>query len=99
MLKRVFLALTCAAALGAAGLGMTSKAEARHYDCDFGYGGYYGVYYPLYPVYYGYGPRFSYYRSYGHPWRSFHHHGHRHHHHHHGHHLDGRGGIHFSIGF
>ena len=101
MLKRVLLALTFVAALGAAGVGMTNKAEARH-DCDYGYGGYggygYGGYYPSYYSSYGYAPRFTYYRSHGYPHFDRHHYrGHRHGHHR-GHHRGGSG-VYFSIGF
>jgi hypothetical protein len=109
MSKRVLLALTFVAALGAAGVGMTSKAQAGH-DCGYGghgYGGYgYSDYYPAYVSSYGYAPRFSYYRSAGYPhfdrhyYRGHHghrHHGHRHHGHHGRHHRDS--GVHFSIGF
>jgi hypothetical protein len=90
-MKRILLALTFVAALGAAGLGIGSKAEAWH-GCHDGYGyGHYG--YRSYPVYYGgYYPSHSY-RSH---WRGDR--GHRGHGHHgHGHH--DHGGISFSFGF
>lgn len=96
MLKRILLASTFVAALGAAGLGISNTALARHgcYD-DYGWYGHR----TYYPAYYDYSPGFSYYRSFGH--RHFHdrHHHHRHRHHHHGHHHHGHGGVHFSIGF
>ena len=99
MLKRVLLALTFVAALGAAGVGMAGKAQARH-DCDYGYGGYgHGGHYPGYYSSYGYAPRLTYYRSHGYPHYGRHHHrGHRHGHHHRGHHR-GHSGVYFSIGF
>ncbi len=90
-MKRIFLALTFVAALGAAGLGMSSTAEARHGCYDYGFG--YSTYYPAHYSYYDYGPRFTYYRSHGYPHRH-----HRHHHRGHHHHRD-RGGLSFSIGF
>jgi hypothetical protein len=98
-MKRILLALTFVVALGAAGFGMTSTAQARHgcYDgYGYGYGGYgYSSYSPV-SYYGGWGyPRHSYYRSHGH--RHHRHDGHRgHHHHHRGH---NRGGVYFSIGF
>ncbi|MEX2308543.1 MAG: hypothetical protein WD738_13160 [Pirellulales bacterium] len=94
MLKRILLALTFVAVLGAAGLGMSSKAAAGHgcYD-DYSYGGYgYRTYQPVYYSDWGYP---TYYRSYGYPQRYD---GHHRYHGHHGHHHD-RGGISFSIGF
>jgi len=64
MFKRIVLALTFVAALGAASLGTSGKAVAWH-DCHGGYGyGYQAAYYPVYNTsYYGYGyaPRVSYY--------------------------------------
>jgi hypothetical protein len=90
MFKRVLVALTFVVALGAAGLGMSGKAEAGH-GC--GYGGYghgYRSYYPSYYDHYDYGSRVSYYRSHGHR-------PHRHHDHHH--HDHGHSGVYFSIGF
>jgi hypothetical protein len=97
MLKRVLLGLTFVAALGAAGLGMTSSAQADH-RCGYGGYGYRTAYYPSYHSYYGgydYGPRVSYYRSYGH--RGYH--GHHRQHYHHGHRDHDRGRVSFSIGF
>ena len=90
MVKRVLLAFTFVAALGAAGLGIGSKALAWH-DCDSGYGyrGYGGYgYSAYYPSHYGYGyePRVAYYPSYRYPvyYGNFdgdHHHDHHDHHH------------------
>ncbi len=98
MFKRVVLALTFVAALGAAGLGMSSNANAGH-GCGYGYE--YGAYYPSHYGSWGYGPQISYYRGYD----RFHHHDSWHHGHHghhghrrHGHHGHGSG-VHFSIGF
>jgi hypothetical protein len=103
MVKRVLLALTFVAALGAAGFGLSGAAQAGHgcgYGGGYGYGGYgygggYGhsSYYPSYHSHYGgygYGPRVSYYGGHGH-------HGYHGHHGHHGHH--DHGGVHFSFGF
>ena len=92
MFKRAMFAFTFIAALGAAGLGVGSKAMAWS-DCNSGVG--YGVAYPTYTVgyagyspYVGYAPRVAYYPSV--PVRSYpvyygrgydghrHHHGHRH---------------------
>ena len=89
-MKRILLALTFVAALGAAGLGMSNTAEARH-GCAYG-GFAYPAYYPSYYSYYDYGPQFTYYRSHGHR-------GHHGHHRHHGHRHHDHGGISFSIGF
>jgi len=103
MFKRVLLSLTFVAALAAAGLGTANKAEAGH-GCGYygGYGGYgYGDYYPSYYGGYGYGhgPRFSYYRVYGHSrYGGYGGYYGRGHHGHHGHH-HGHGGVSFSIGF
>jgi hypothetical protein len=62
MMRRMLLALTFLAALGAAGVGMANKAEAhdgwgRHRGCGYSsglatYNGYRGVYYGGYPTYY-----------------------------------------------
>ena len=95
MFKRMLLALAFVAALGAGGLGMSSKAAAH---CDDGYG--YGSYYRSYPSYYGYGygPRVVSYRNYpAYPvyyggFRD----GYRHHHHHDD---DDRGRVFVSFGF
>ena len=64
MFKRVLLAFTFVVALGAAGVGMSSKAMA--YGCDYGGYGYRAAYYP--PVYasyrsYGYGGPVAYPQS------------------------------------
>jgi hypothetical protein len=93
MFKRVLLSLTFVAALGAASLGMSSKANA--YGCGYGvYGVGYG-YYPTYSSYYGYpgsaivvrrAPIYPVYYGFD---------GHRHHHHRHHRH----GGIRVSFGF
>jgi hypothetical protein len=94
MFRRVFLAFTFVAALGAAGLGMNSKATAGHgcYD-DFGY----SYRYPAYYSYYGYGPRLAYYPSHRAYYGDFD--GHRHgYHHHHGHHHHDHG-VRISFGF
>ena len=92
MMKRILLALTFVAALGAAAVGMASTAEAGH-GCHRGYGGHgYRAFHS--DNYYsgGYGPRFSYYRS--HPRQVHYYRGFPHHHHH-----RDRSGIYFSIGF
>ena len=90
-MKRIFLTLTFVAALAAAGLGMSSTAEADH-SCGYGGYGYRSYNYPSYYSYYDgydYGPRFSYYRSYGHRGYDGHH----------GYHDRGHSGVYFSIGF
>lgn len=52
MFKRILLAVTFVAALGAASMGTSSKAIAA--GCDQGYYGYGGGYYPTYATsYYG----------------------------------------------
>ena len=86
MFKRVVLALTFVAALGAAGLGMGSKAVAGH-GCGYGrYGGYgygghsYRAYYSDHYGDWGYAPRLRYYSEYpghvhyyrGNPHRHYH---------------------------
>ena len=94
MLKRVLLAFAFVAALGAGGLGMSSKALAWHCDDDYGYGGY-GGYRTYYPSDYGYdySPRVSYYRSYPAYYRDYRFDDdYRHHHHHHS-------GLSVSFGF
>ena len=60
MFKRGLLAVTFIAALGAASLGVGSKAMAWH-DCNGGYG--YVAAYPYSPYAYGsaWGPRLAYY--------------------------------------
>ena len=65
MFKRILLALTFVAALGAAGLGTSGTAMAH--GCGYGGYGYRTAYYP--PVYasyysYGYSPQVAYYPSY-----------------------------------
>lgn len=60
MFRRVLLVFTFVAALGAAGLGMSSKAMAGHRSHD-DYG--YSNRYPAYATYYSYGPRAAYYPS------------------------------------
>ena len=95
MVKRGLLALLFVAAVGFASVALTSTAQAGH-GC--GYGGYgYRSYYPSYsPYFVDYGPRVSYYRSYGHRG----HHGHRGRHGHYGHHgHHDYGHAHFSFGF
>ncbi len=83
MFKRILLALTFVAALGAASLGTSGKALAWH-DCHGGYG-YRTAYYPTYAPYYGYGyaPRVTYYPgAYPVYYRNFdggHHRRHQHH--------------------
>ena len=84
MFKRIVLALTFVAALGAASLGTSGKALAWH-DCHGGYG-YRAAYYPTYAPYYGYGygyaPRVAYYpQVYPVYYRGFDGGHHRHHHH------------------
>ena len=56
MLKRMVLSFAFIAAVGAAGLGMGSKALAWD-DCGSGYR---AAYYPTYPAYYGYAPSYGY---------------------------------------
>jgi len=95
MLKRVVLSFAFIAAIGAAGLGVGSKAMAWD-DC---YGGYRAAYYPAYPAYYGYGPSYGYAPrvvSYRAPIvvRDFDRYDH-----HHGHHHDRDNRITFSFGF
>ena len=68
MFKRMLLALTFVAALGAAGVGTSSKAMAH--GCGYGGYGYRAAYYPTYASYYSYGyaPRVAYYPPrYGYP--------------------------------
>ena len=94
MFKRILLAFTFVAALGAAGLGMSSKALAWH-DCGggYGYGGYgYSAYEPSYYGY-GYGPRTAYYPSYRYPVYYYGNFDGGHHHHH------GHSGLSFTFGF
>ena len=98
MVKRALLAFTFVAALGAAGLGVGSKAMAWS-DCNSGGYGYayptYAVGYAGYSPYVGYAPRVAYYPPvpvrgypvyYGRD-------GHRHHHDHH------HNGLTISFGF
>lgn len=96
MLKRVALALTFVAALGAAGLSTSRSAQAYggcHGPGGYGgYGGGYGAYYPGYYSSWGYAPRYTYYGGYGGDVHYYRGNPHRHHHHDHG-------GVHFSIGF
>lgn len=95
MFKRVLLALTFVAALGAGGLGMSSHAVAWD-DCGGGYGYAYPAYYPSnYGYGYGYGPRAAYYPSYAYPsyYGGYYGGGHHHHRHH------DRGGLSVSFGF
>jgi hypothetical protein len=94
MLKRALLALTFVAALGAAGFGISSQAEAGH-GCGYGYRShYYPSHYSHYDGY-DYGSRISYYRAHERHHRHYDHYPNHHHgrHHHHG------SGVHFSIGF
>jgi hypothetical protein len=93
-MKRILLALTFVAVLGAAGLGMSSNAAAWH-GCNDGYG--YGGYgYRSYPSYYGGWGQSRHYGGY-HSRRDYHGDWHGHRGHHHGHH--DHGGISFSFGF
>jgi hypothetical protein len=106
MFRRIVLALMFVAALGAAGVGMTSDAKAHGGGCGYGnyysnynggyatFNGYRGVYYGGYPTY---GP--SYFAT-GYtyvPPVVFYPNARRHHRHHH-HHRD-RGGVTFAVGF
>lgn len=61
MFKRILLALTFVAALGAASVGTSTKAGAH--DCGYGGYGYRAAYYPGYAPYYAYPayPRVAYY--------------------------------------
>jgi hypothetical protein len=98
MVKRVLLAFTFVAALGAASFGISSQAKAWS-DCNSGYA--YSSYpytYPTYAVgYVGYAPRVAYYPAV--PVRTYPvYYGRRSdgHHHHHDHHHDG---LTISFGF
>jgi hypothetical protein len=101
MVKRVLLAFTFVAALGAVGLGVGSKATAWS-DCNDGGGYGYGASYPTYavgyagyPPYVGYAPRVAYYSAV--PVRSYPvYYGREGHHHHHDHHNNG---LTISFGF
>jgi hypothetical protein len=97
MFKRVVLSFAFLAAIGAAGLGVGSKAMAWD-DCGSGYR---AAYYPAYPAYYGYGPAVSYYRpsvvAYRPPLVVRDRHFHDDHHHHH--HDRDRNFVSFSFGF
>lgn len=95
MFKRLMLSSIFIAALGAAGLGMSSNAAAWD-DCyDSGYRTAYYPPYTAYPAYYGYAPRVEVYRA---PVlvRNFDIHDGHHHHHHHDY---DRNHISFSFGF
>lgn len=92
MVRRVLLAISLMAALGVAGFGATSTAEA-HGCRHGGYGGYYGAYYGGGYGYYPHVYRSSYYPPiyYGAPVYYGGCGGHHHHCH--------DDGVHFSIGF
>jgi len=68
MFRRVLLAFTFVVAMGAAGLGIGSKAMAWS-DCHSNVVAYPYEYYPTYAGYAGYAPRVAYYPAY--PVRSF----------------------------
>ena len=95
MFKRMFLTCTFIAAIGAAGLGVTSTATAWD-DCA---GGYRTAYYPTaYPAYYGYAPSVAYYRQ---PLvvRNYGYYDGRYDDHHHRHHDRDHNFVSFSFGF
>lgn len=98
MFRRIVLAFTFVAALGAAGVGMASKAEAHGCGYGGGYANYYGyrnVYYSGYPNAYT-----PYYAGYGYqPVVVYPGGGHRHRHHHHHDYYRGGSGVTFAIGF
>jgi hypothetical protein len=98
MFKRVVLAVTFVAALGAAGLGMSGPAMAGH-GCGYGgygghgYGGHgYRAYYSDHYSDWGYAPRFTYDRDY--PGHVHYYRGYPHRHYH-----KDRSSVYFSIGF
>jgi hypothetical protein len=108
MFRRIVLALTFVAALGAAGVGMVSKAAAHGGGCGYGgYGGYGGGYGGGYAAYNGY--RNVYYGGYPTLYPSYYAAGYAYappvvaypsgRRHHRGHHRHDRGGITFAIGF
>ncbi len=112
MIRRIVLALTFVAALGAAGVGPASKAEAHGGGCGYGnyfgnYGGYGGGYGGGYAAYNGYrGVYYGGYPTYGPSYFAsgytyvppvvVYPNARRHYHRHHHH---DRGGITFAIGF
>lgn len=83
MFKRILLALTFVAALGAASVGTSSQAVAH--GCGYGGPGYRAAYYPGYAPYYAYPapPRVGYYPgSYAPAYPVYYGGGPRHHRHH-----------------
>lgn len=90
MFKRILLALTFVAALGAASVGTTNQAMAH--GCGYGGYGYRAAYYPGYAPYYAYPPQVRYYPgSFAPAYPVYYGGGHRHHRHH--------DGISISFGF